>query len=74
VASFFFLTFRLLSPPPAFRRVSFGPRLSGARLGSASTTQGNFGGLWIVIAVWLRVLDVDVSQGLVGRAALWGRG
>jgi hypothetical protein len=64
----------LLSPPPAFRRVNFGPRFSGARLGSASTTQGNFGGLWIGIAVWLRVLDVDVSQSLVGRAAWVGEG
>ena len=29
--------------------------------------KGNFDGLWIVIAGWLRVLDVDVSQSLVGR-------
>jgi len=37
-------TFRLLSPPPAFRRVNFGPRFVGARFGSASTTQGNLTG------------------------------
>ena len=38
-------TYRLLSPPPAVRRVSFGPRFSGARLG---TTQDNLmgSGLW----------------------------
>jgi len=65
----YFLAFRLLSPPPAFHRVSCGPRFSGDRLGSASTTQGNFGGLWIVIAVWLRVLGVDVS--LLYKAGKW---
>ena len=41
-APFFTFTFRLLSPPPAFRRVNFGPRFLGDRLGSASTTQGSF--------------------------------
>jgi len=59
----YLFTIWLLSPPPAFRRVNFGPRFSGDRLGSASTTQGNFDGLWIVIAVWLRVLDADFSHG-----------
>ena len=58
----------------AFHRLNFGSRFSGDRLGSASTTQVNFDGLWVVIAVWLRVLDVDVSKSLVGRAACgWGR-
>jgi len=57
-------TFRLLSPPPAFRRVNFGPRFSGDRLGSTSTTQGYFDGLWIVIAVWE---DLQPDSLLIGK-------
>jgi len=67
---YFTFTFRLLSPPPAFHRVNCGPRFSGDRLGSASTTQGNFDGLRIVIAVWCtwkRRSDPTLWGALCGR-------
>ena len=58
----------MFSPPPAVRSVSLGPRFSGARLGSKHTQLVCSHGLWVVNAVWQRVLDVDVSQRLAGRA------
>ena len=61
-----FFTFGLFSPPLAVRRVnSSGPRFARARVNAKQTTTGEgfeyIYGLRLVSAVWLRVLDVDVS-------------
>ena len=58
---FFFKLFGCFHHHP-HSAVSFGPRFSGARLGSKHTQLVCSHGLCIVSAVWLRVLDVDVFQ------------